>query len=922
MVIDLSVSFEGDEYMKEFLQGKLATTLFVSMICISTLLIASDQIEYSRALQGIKVSGTIQLDTTWTNTSDPYIITNNIVVHENATLTVDPDVEIRFQGFYSIKVEGIIEAIGTESEPIILTSDSKVPQPGDWKTIDFSGKSDGRKSSMRFCRIEYAEKGISILNQGPDISNNTISNCKENGLNIHMFFQNSLKTDFLTIANNTITHNEKEGIFASYASPMINNNMIQSNGLEGIKIIGDRAYPTLQNNTLRNNLNGINHDGSGSSKILNNFITKNHHFGIRIEDYNRRTIVENNTIAKNDIGILSINGNPQIQYNNMLENLAYDFELNDEEDIEMGNNYWGTTNTTRIEENIYDSFDHPNYGTVDYKPILSSFSENSHTYIQNRIPVANAGKDMIQYVNKSFHIPGYESYDPDGDILSYFWDLGDGRTVDMDNIGWVTCTYPIPGNYTVTLTVSDGLANDEDTCNITVKQDNQPPVAHAGPDRTIKVGEESIFNGNGSYDPDGDPLRYKWQKGDATLDDGWSDEHTTTFSFDKVGEYTVTLWVTDGEFTDRDFCQVEVWDPDPNQQPIAEIGKDQVAEQWEIITFSADESYDPDGDDLRFRWDFGDGNSTSWSKETEMVHIYSKSGSYNVQLQVNDNISISEDNCTVRIMESTVENVPPVSIIVTRKLQFMYTEEVSLMGDRSYDPDGDDLKFEWYSDKDGSIGNKSNIKKMLTIGIHSIILKVADKYGLTDEDTVSIEVAGPENNNDFDGDGFNDEIDAFPFDPLEWKDSDGDGFGDNSDAFPTDPSASIDRDEDGYPDLWNQGMSEEDSTMGLSIDEFPYDKERYERDGDSGISAMSIFMLIVVVVLLFIISLGLMVHNRRLGKDRRTIRRYRKDLLNKGENGSDHISAEARMDLLKRKKEENEISPETYNEIEDMILEM
>ena len=126
MVNDLSVSFEGDEYMKEFLQGKLATTLFVSMICISTLLIVSDQIEYSRALQGIKVSGTIQLDTTWTNTSDPYIITDNIVVHENATLTVDPDVEIRFQGFYSIKVEGIIEAIGTESEPIILTSDSKV----------------------------------------------------------------------------------------------------------------------------------------------------------------------------------------------------------------------------------------------------------------------------------------------------------------------------------------------------------------------------------------------------------------------------------------------------------------------------------------------------------------------------------------------------------------------------------------------------------------------------------------------------------------------------------------------------------------------------------------------------------------------------------------------------------------------------
>ncbi len=38
---------------------------------------------------------------------------------------------------------------------------------------------------------------------------------------------------------------------------------------------------------------------------------------------------------------------------------------------------------------------------------------------------------------------------------------------------------------------------------------------------------------------------------------------------------------------------------------------------------------------------------------------------------------------------------------------------------------------------------------------------------------------------DFDGDGYNDSIDAFPDDPDEWLDSDGDGVGDNSDKFPT-----------------------------------------------------------------------------------------------------------------------------------------
>lgn len=60
------------------------------------------------------------------------------------------------------------------------------------------------------------------------------------------------------------------------------------------------------------------------------------------------------------------------------------------------------------------------------------------------------------------------------------------------------------------------------------------------------------------------------------------------------------------------------------------------------------------------------------------------------------------------------------------------------------------------------------------------------KYTLT----VSEGQAGPE---DSDGDGFDDDIDAFPDDSTQWSDSDGDGYGDNPDgnspdAFPDDPT--------------------------------------------------------------------------------------------------------------------------------------
>ncbi|MDA8545546.1 hypothetical protein N9K60_02030 [Candidatus Poseidoniales archaeon] len=66
---------------------------------------------------------------------------------------------------------------------------------------------------------------------------------------------------------------------------------------------------------------------------------------------------------------------------------------------------------------------------------------------------------------------------------------------------------------------------------------------------------------------------------------------------------------------------------------------------------------------------------------------------------------------------------------------------------------------------------------------------------------------------DGDGDGYGDNAsgnnsDAFPNDSTQWQDSDGDGYGDNltgnnPDAFPLDPSADTDTDGDGDPDTLN-----------------------------------------------------------------------------------------------------------------------
>jgi len=64
-------------------------------------------------------------------------------------------------------------------------------------------------------------------------------------------------------------------------------------------------------------------------------------------------------------------------------------------------------------------------------------------------------------------------------------------------------------------------------------------------------------------------------------------------------------------------------------------------------------------------------------------------------------------------------------------------------------------------------------------------------------------------------------------------DTDGDGVNDNLDAFPDDVAASIDSDEDGAPDDWNVGYDAEDSTTGLLLDVFVNDpEEQLDSDND------------------------------------------------------------------------------------------
>jgi len=86
----------------------------------------------------------------------------------------------------------------------------------------------------------------------------------------------------------------------------------------------------------------------------------------------------------------------------------------------------------------------------------------------NQAPTARVGSDQTVSVGETVHLYGSGSSDPDGSIVSYDWDFGDGKGATGVSVGH---EYSATGTYIVTLTVTDdGGLEDQDTALITVTE--------------------------------------------------------------------------------------------------------------------------------------------------------------------------------------------------------------------------------------------------------------------------------------------------------------------------------------------------------------------------------------------------------------------------------------------------------------------
>ncbi len=107
--------------------------------------------------------GNISSNITWTSAGSPYIVQGSITV-SSGTLTIEPGVVVKAEPNANVEIRtsgGKLFAEGTLEEPILFTSNSANPSPGEWKGIFFDGGT-ATDSSLKHCTIAYAQNGIRI----------------------------------------------------------------------------------------------------------------------------------------------------------------------------------------------------------------------------------------------------------------------------------------------------------------------------------------------------------------------------------------------------------------------------------------------------------------------------------------------------------------------------------------------------------------------------------------------------------------------------------------------------------------------------------------------------------------------------------------------------------------------------------------
>lgn len=318
---------------------------------------------------------------------------------------------------------------------------------------------------------------------------------------------------------------------------------------------------------------------------------------------------------------------------------------------------------------------------------------------QNRPPTAKAGPDSGATLGATVTLNGSGSSDLDGQPLTFAWSFvskpnGSAAMLSNPSAAMPAFTVDQPGSYQVRLTVSDGIATAQD--DVTITTANPAPTAEAGANRTVTAGATVQLDGSASSDPNGDLLQYQWtlksKPANSTAALSNSAIVNPTFVADKKGNYVIGLKVYDGTtWSAEDLVTIT----SDNTAPVANAGADQTVTRGQTVQLNGTASSDVNGQSLTYLWSFtqapaGANPTLSNPTAANPTFVASQSGTYIVQLVVNDGIENSTPDTVIITSENTapVANAGPDQTVA-------YGRTVQLNGAASSDANNDPLTYEW-----------------------------------------------------------------------------------------------------------------------------------------------------------------------------------------------------------------------------------
>ena len=331
------------------------------------------------------------------------------------------------------------------------------------------------------------------------------------------------------------------------------------------------------------------------------------------------------------------------------------------------------------------------------------FTDSAPQSISLRRPTASFTASIPR---ESVSVDASASSDPDGTIVVYSWDWGDGTPAGSG----VTAvhTYMTAGSKTIVLTVTDDQGLQGSTSQ-TVLPRFAPVACFVASTNLLVVDVDAAC----TTDVDANIVSYSWDWGDGTPAGSGV---TATHTYGAAGTYTITLNVTDADgfwsLASRDVTVSGTLFP---PVPCFTLLVNGAAERLEV---DASCSSDADGFIATYSWDWGDG--TPAGSGVTATHVYASPGLYPV------NLTITDDDGLVNWTVQSVSWFPPTACFAVSRNGYTVNVDATC----SSDSDGPIATYSWdWGDGTPAGSGVTASHTYAGPGVYAITLAVADTDG-------------------------------------------------------------------------------------------------------------------------------------------------------------------------------------------------